>query len=190
MKSPGLAELLDEVTTQADFAAIVGVSEATVSQMVADGVLVRGETAHEWIMAYCDRLREVAAGRAAAGGLDLATERAMLARSQRERIDMQIARERRELTPTVVLEQVLAGTAAKVAGVLDAIPGMVRRRVPQLVAADIDMIAAEVAKARNVVSAMSLDDVLEMGGVDQEEDSPSTTDPAEPPDGQTLEVAP
>lgn len=150
-----------EVTTQADFAEIVGISEAAVSQMVADGVLVRGETAHEWIMTYCDRLREIAAGRAAAGGLDLATERAALAREQRERIWMQNAVTRKELTPTVALEQVLAGAAAKVAGVLDAIPGMVRRRVPQLAAADIDLIAAEVAKARNTVAAMSLADIEE-----------------------------
>lgn len=186
MKGPGLSELLDVRGTQADFAEMVGLSEAAVSGLVSDGVLVRGETMREWLLAYVDRLREVAAGRAAAGGLDLATERAMLARSQRERIDMQIARERRELTPTIVLEQVLAGTAAKVAGVLDAIPGMVRRRVPQLVAADIDLIAAEVAKARNVIAAMSLDDVVDAPGGAAAGDE----DGGEAEDGQTVEVSP
>mgnify|MGYP002127934598 CR=1 FL=1 len=51
-----------------------------------------------------------------------------------------------------LLEEVLTAAASKVAGVLDAIPGMVRRRVPQLTADDIDLIAGEVVKARNTVA--------------------------------------
>ena len=100
-----------------------------------------------------------AAGRAAAGDLDLATERARLAREQADKIAMQNAVTRGELTNTIVLEQVLSGAAAKIAGVLDAIPGMIRRRVPQLTAADIETIAGEVAKARNTVAGMSLHDI-------------------------------
>lgn len=182
MKSPGLAELLNEVTTQADFAEIVGLSEAAVSQLVANQILVRGETCHEWILAYCDRLREVAAGRAADGGLDLATERALLAREQRVRIEMQNAVTRRELMLTVVLEKVLASTASKVAGILDAIPGMVRRRVPQLTADDIDLIAAEVAKARNTVAGMSLADV------DEPDEAPELDDGADGGEDGAVEV--
>ena len=72
--------------TQAEFAVIIGVSEAKVSQLVAEGVIQRGQIAHMWLLEYCERLREVAAGRASveAGGLDLVQERAALARSQRE----------------------------------------------------------------------------------------------------------
>jgi len=112
-------------------------------------------------VAYIRRLREIAAGRAAAGDLDLATERAALARAQREKIEMQNAVTRGELTPTALLEQVLAKAAAKIAGVLDAIPSMVRRRVTTLTAADVDLIAGEVAKVRNTVAAMSLADLAE-----------------------------
>ena len=67
--------------SQAEFAALIGVSEARVSQLVSEGVIVRGDSGHEWLLAYCERLRDQAAGRASAGlgGLDLVQERAALA---------------------------------------------------------------------------------------------------------------
>lgn len=137
-------------------------SQQAASQMLAEiGVDWKTVSLDEIRVAYIRRLREMAAGRAAAGDLDLATERARLAREQADKIAMQNAVTRGELTPTVVLEQVLAGAATKIAGILDAIPGLVHRRVPLLAAGEIDMIAAEVAKARNTVAAMSLTELVE-----------------------------
>ena len=152
---------LSALVTQKRFGEIVGISQPAVSDLLTRGVLTDGATLGDWLLDYCRNLREQAAGRAATGDLDLATERARLAREQADKIAMQNACSRRELTPTVVLEQVLAGAAAKIAGILGAIPGMVRRRVPQLTAGDIDMIAAEVAKARNTVASMSLADLVD-----------------------------
>jgi phage terminase Nu1 subunit (DNA packaging protein) len=169
MKSPALSELLNEVTTQADFARMVGVSEAAVSGMVGSGVLVRGETAHEWIMSYCDHLREMAAGRASSGGLDLASERARLAAEQADRIAMQNKVTRGELAPVVLIERVLENAASKIAGVLDALPGVVRRRLPQLTADDIDAVRAEVSKVRNTVANMSLADLIVLGEEEEAE---------------------
>ena len=135
-------------------------SQGAVSQWLDRlGVNLKVSTLDEIRVAYIRAIREQAAGRAAAGDLDLATERARLAREQADKIAMQNAVTRGELTHTVILEQVLAGTAAKIAGVLDAIPGMIRRRVPQLSAADIDIVSGEIAKARNAVSGMSLHDI-------------------------------
>lgn len=137
-------------------------SQQAASQLLAEmGIDWKATSLDEIRVAYIRRLREMAAGRAAAGDLDLATERARLAREQADKIAMQNAVTRGELTPTVVLEQVLAAAAAKIAGILDAIPGLVRRRVPQLASGDIDMITAEVAKARNTVAAMSLTELVE-----------------------------
>lgn len=121
---------------------------------------MEGAPAEVWLRQYCTWLREQAAGRAASGDLDLATERARLAAAQAERVERANAKERGELAPMVLLEQVLARTGAKIAGVFDGIPGQVRRRVPQLPMEALDLIATEVAKARNTVAAMSLDDVL------------------------------
>ena len=127
-------------------------------------------------VAYIRRLREQAAGRAAVGDLDLAGERAALAKAQRERIEMQNAVTRGELAPVVLIEEVLTKAASKTAGILDAIPGMIRRRVPLLTADDIGLIAGEVAKARNMVAAMSLADLSDVESAD------ASTDAAEPPE--------
>lgn len=148
--------------TQQEIADHIDMSQAAVSVLMGElGIDWKTASIDEIRTAYIRRLREQAAGRAAAGDLDLAGERAALARAQRERIEMQNAVTRGELAPVVLIEEVLTKAAAKVAGALDAIPGMVRRRVPQLTADDIDLIAAEVAKARNTVAAMSLADLRE-----------------------------
>lgn len=112
-----------------------------------------------WLRSYMMHLREQAAGRATIGDLDLATERAGLAKAQRERIEMQNAVTRKELAPVALITEVLAKTAAKIAGQFDAIPGLVRRRAPQFGADVIGMIAEEIAKVRNTVAQMSLADL-------------------------------
>ena len=123
-------------------------------------------------VAYIRNLREQAAGRATLGNLDLATERAGLAKAQRERIEMQNAVTRNELAPVILIEEVLTKAAAKVAGIFDAIPGMVRRRFPALTADVIDEIASEVARARNIVASISLAD---LDDTDPESDQPEST---------------
>lgn len=72
---------------------------------------------------------------------------------------MQNAVTRAELAPVALIEQVLFAAASKVAGIFDGIPGLVRRRVPRLTREELDLIAGEIAKARNMVARMSLDDL-------------------------------
>lgn len=159
--------------TQQGIAKHLDLSQAAVSTLMAElGIDWKAATLNEIRVAYIRRLREQAAGRAAVGDLDLAGERAALAKAQRERIEMQNAVTRGELAPVVLIEEVLTKAASKTAGILDAIPGMVRRRVPQLTADDIDLIAGEVAKARNTVAAMSLADLKEDAGADVSTDAP------------------
>lgn len=165
---------LSAVATQKRFGEIVGISQPAVSDLLMRGVLSDGASLGDWLIDYCRNLREQAAGRAGSGDLDLVEQRARLAAAQAEKVEMANAVTRGELTPTVVLEQVLAGAAAKIAGILDAIPGMVRRRVPQLTSGDIDMISAEVAKARNTVASMSLADLRD-DAVEEDAVSPSPT---------------
>lgn len=143
--------------TQQEIADHIDLSQAAVSLLMGElGIDWKAASLGDIRIAYIRRLREQAAGRAAAGDLDLATERARLAREQADKVAMQNAVTRGELAPVVLIEEVLTKAASKVAGVLDAIPGMIRRRVPLLTADDIDLIAGEVAKARNTVAAMSL----------------------------------
>lgn len=135
-------------------------SQQAVSQIMDElGINWKSATLKQIRVTYIRRLREQAAGRAAVGDLDLAGERARLAKEQADRVAMQNAVTRGELAPVVLIEQVLAAAAGKVAGVFDAIPSMVRRRVPRLQREELDLIAGEIAKARNLVAAMSLADL-------------------------------
>lgn len=166
---------LSNTITQEAFGDLVGISQQTVSELLMRGVIVQGASAGEWLKSYTSHLREMAAGRAATGDLDLAGERARLAKAQADRVEMQNAVTRGELAPVALLEQVLTAAASKIAGIFDAIPGMVRRRVPLLTAEDVDLIAGEVAKARNVVASMSLADINYTEPADDTEVLPAPT---------------
>ncbi len=144
--------------TQAAFGGLVGISQQAVSDLLLRGVIADGGTCGEWLQQYCGHLREQAAGRLAAGDLDLATERAALARAQREKVEMQNAVTRRELAPVALLEQVLSKVGRQIAGILEAIPVQLKRR-SDLSADDLDFITREIVKARNQAAGITLADL-------------------------------
>lgn len=151
---------LQSAITQKVFGEIVGISQPAVSDLIKRGVLTDGDTAKNWLVAYCSHLREQAAGRAGSdGSLDLVSERARLAKEQADKVAFQNAITRNRLAPVELLEEVLAKAAGRINGIFDAIPGMIKRRVPSLTSDDVDMIAAEIAKGRNIVASMSLNDL-------------------------------
>lgn len=122
----------------------------------------RSMTIDQVRVAYIRSLREQAAGRSNVDGdLDLVTERAALAKAQRERVELQNAVTRQELAPVSTVEEVLAKAGARVSGILDGIPGMVRRRNPDLPASTIDAIRDEIAKARNVAAGLTLEEIMD-----------------------------
>lgn len=168
--------MFDSVVTQKAFSELIGVSESAVSQMLSEGLLPRDATLREWCQTYCGRLREQAAGRAAVGDIGLATERARLAREQADKIAMQNAVTRRELAPVHVIEQVFSRTGSRVAAILEALPGAIKRRVPALGADEIGLVQREIAQARNAIATMSIDDIIAPDPVDAE--PPAGTDPA------------
>ena len=153
--------------TQAAFGELVGISQQAVSALIRDGVLPVDGTADTWLRLYCARLREQAAGRLAAGDLDLAGERARLAKEQADKIAMQNAERRGELAPVAAMEMVLAAVGVKVARILDTIPAMVRRRVPGVDAKTMEAVSIDIAKCRNLAASMTLASLDE---IDQEDD--------------------
>lgn len=146
---------------------MIGVSEAAVSGMAKAGIIVSNECAGAWLRGYCSHIREQAAGRAASGDLDLASERARLAKEQADKVAMQNAERRGELAPVSAMEMVLATVGAKVGRILDTIPGQVRRRVPGIGSEVIEAIATDIAKCRNMASSMTLASLA-----DSDEDQP------------------
>lgn len=150
---------LSSPMTQAAFGDLVGITQPAVSEMVRRKILPDGAAGDEWLLAYCDHLREMAAGRGGESGAELVAERARLAREQADKIAMQNAVTRGELAPAYVLEEVLSRAGARAARLLETIPGTLRRRLPQLSSDDIAVVTGIVAKARNLAAAMKLADV-------------------------------
>lgn len=164
--------------TQAQFGSLVGISQQAVGNLVGRGVLDTSVSGLQLLQAYCSHLREQAAGRAANGDLDLATERAGLAREQRIRVALQNAVTQKQLMPAVLIEEILAKAGARIAGIFDAIPGAVRRRVPGLPAEEINAIGAEIARVRNIAAGMSLADLREDDADGAGDDEPEEEDEA------------
>lgn len=166
---------LDAPGTQAQFGELVGITQQAVSLLVGRQLLPDGASLGEWLLAYTDHLREMAAGRGGEGSLVLATERARLAREQADKVAMQNAERRKELAPAYLLEHVLAKAGSRAGRILDTIPGEIRRRCPQLTSDDIGAVTRIVVKARNIAAAMSLAD-LDKPDDDAEAEAAATPD--------------
>lgn len=157
--------MLDRTITQAQFAELVGVTQQAISALVGRGVLNAGDTAGQWLLHYCENLREQAAGRASMGDLDLVQERARLAKEQADKVAMANQIERKELAPVTVLEMIIAKVGRQIAATLEAIPVQLKRSSKTISAEDLQLITAEIVKARNLAASMELN-LDEMNGSD------------------------
>lgn len=142
---------LDSIISQAEFAEMVGVSEARVSQLVSESIITRGDTAHGWLVAYCERLRDQAAGRAGSetGGLDLVQERAALAREQRMGQAIKNAVARKEYAPVGLLADVLGMASSAVVARFEQLEGSLRKACPDLPDEARDTLQQVIGSARN-----------------------------------------
>lgn len=178
----GQADRLNRHPTQKEAGEHLDLSDRSIRELEVEfGLKGVDYTLDTLRIRYIRDLREKAAGRAAAGDLDLATERARLASEQADKVAMQNAERRGELAPVVMMEQALAGAATRATRILDTIKGEIRRRMPQLPAADLRAVDVIVNKALSTVALMTLTDVLDDGVDDDEElldqdDSPSGPD--------------
>ena len=155
---------LNQTITQDEFAQIIGVSPARVSQLMAAGA-IQGETAGQWLRSYTERLRDQAAGRMGEnGGLDLVQERAALARSQRESQELKNAIARGEYAPVGLLSDVLGKASSAVVDRFEQLPGKIAKACPELPDAARVAVLEVVTSARNewVRSTASLiDEVID-----------------------------
>ncbi len=58
-----MTDYLEQKATQAEFARLVGISQQAVSKQLDKGAIHAGETLREWLLQYCNHLRDQAAGR-------------------------------------------------------------------------------------------------------------------------------
>lgn len=168
--------MLTDHVGQAVFGDAVGISQPVVSKMISDGILPAGGTFGEWLLAYCHRLREQAAGRLGSelGGLDLVQERAALAREQRVGQAMKNAVARKEYAPIQLLAQVLASASQAVSERFDHLPGVLKKSCPEMTSAQRNEVVGVIVAARNewvrataelvAASLDELDDDLALAG--------------------------
>ena len=138
--------------SQTLLAAMVGITQPAVSAMVADGRLqVEGLSLGDALQAYCQRLRDQAAGRVGSevGGLDLVQERAALAREQREGQAIKNAVARKEFAPVGLLADVLGMAASAVVDRFDQLEGALRKACPDLPDDAKTTVQSVIAAARN-----------------------------------------
>jgi phage terminase Nu1 subunit (DNA packaging protein) len=168
---------------QTDFGAMVGVSQPAISALVDKAILTHGDPAGTWLLAYCARLREQAAGRlgASVNGLDLAQERAALAREQRIGHAIKNSVARGQYASVELLAQVLAEASQAVASRFDHLVPAVRRAVPELSPAVMDLVMATIATARNEWVRETAELVARRLVADDEPDDDSATTDSEGP---------
>lgn len=158
--------------SQSDFGELVGISQQAVSDLSARGVLSVGAPLGKWLIEYCGHLRETAAGRATDGTIDLPTERALLARAQREGQELKNEVLRGTYAPIELLTDVLASASQAVVDRLEQIPADLRRVCPDLPHAARDVVMAEIASARNEMARKAANlvaDGLDVGDIQEDE---------------------
>lgn len=171
---------LNKACSQEVFADLVGVSQPKVSQMLAEGVLERGATARDWLHAYCERLREQAAGRLSGGQQSLMQERAALTRSQREEQDRKNAIARGDYAPIGLLADVLGNASAAIVGQLNQFDADLTKVWPDMPEAALTKLRERVAAARNAwikyTAALVDRQLQELDAADEEGDELAEAD--------------
>ena len=142
---------LDAPALQSVVGDMVGVSQQAISALVNEGQLPRGVSTGQLLLAYCERLREQAAGRLGndINGLDPAQENAALKRAQREGVEIKNSLLRGEFAPIVLLAEVLASASQAVVERFEQIPGSLKKHCPDLPDAARDQVMTVLAAARN-----------------------------------------
>ena len=175
---------MEQQATQASLAALVGVTQPTISKLMADGKIPAAGTLGELLLAYCQRLRDQAAGRVGSevGGLDLVQERAALAREQREGQAIKNAVARKEFAPVGLLADVLGMAASSVVDRFDQLEGSLRKACPDLPDEAKTTIQQVIASARNEwirSTERSVFDRIDSMLTDPDEDDQADAEPDE-----------
>lgn len=145
---------LDLPCLQADFAALVGISQPAVSDLLKRGVLVADQPVSAWLLAYTHQLREQAAGRGADG--ELAANRAAESATRNALLQIKLKKARGEYAEVALIEQVIAHVGTQIASQLEPLPARIKMLCPQLTPEDLKGIEAAITSARNLAASASL----------------------------------
>lgn len=166
----------DKNPTQAEIASHLDISDRRLRELLTEWGLDHKQVSLSEIRTrYIRKLREEAAGRAAQGDIDLPTERALLARAQREGQEIKNAVARGDYAPVELLTDVLSNAAQAVVDRLEQIPAGIIRVCPDLPQPVRDLVMTEIAIARNEMARKTASlgaDSLDQSDIQEEEEIP------------------
>lgn len=143
-----------DTVSATELGALLGITARRVRELAEAGRLPRHRGRYpvaDAVSAYCEGLRVSAAGRRgdAEEGLDLATERALLARSQREAVELKLARDRGELVNAEQVKAGFVGLVTQARNRLLGVPSKAKARIPTLSVRDVEALEDLIAEALN-----------------------------------------
>lgn len=140
---------LDKRATSTGFGLLVGITEPAVAKHRKSGVLPVDGTYREWLIAYCEHMRN-------GDSFALTVARARLAEEQADRVAMENAVSRGTLAPRSAMEEAIADGARQAVAILDGVPAMVKRASATIKARDLAVVKREIDKAREAIAAITL----------------------------------
>lgn len=133
--------------------ALLGLGVRRIRELAEGGTIPRARGGRYPVAAavqgYVSRLREQAAGRLGADGegLDLATERALLARSQRAAVELRLARDRGDLVDAGAVRLAYSAMVRAASSRLRGVPTTAKARIPTLTVRDVEILEDLLAEA-------------------------------------------
>ncbi|WP_372826525.1 hypothetical protein [Polaromonas sp.] len=143
-----------------DFAALVGISQPAVSDLLTRGILKGSQPLGVWLKAYTHQLREQAAGRGADG--ELAINRAAESKTRNALLEIKLKKAQGDYTEVALIEQVLSHIGRQIASQLEPLPARIKMLCPQLTAEDLQGIDAAITEARNLAARAALSILAEV----------------------------
>jgi len=152
------------MATQKELADHIDLSPQQVHNLTKRGILPpsKGRGGNDLDLcriAYIRYLRGVKKGQieqSTSQDINIDRERALNLRADTRLKELKEAQIRKELAPIQLLELVLGKTCAQISATLEAIPLKVKRRVPKLSNAEVEIIRREIIKCQNVASESTL----------------------------------
>lgn len=171
------------MTTQADVAAHLDLSDRQVRNHITNGVLAeypRGEyNLDECRVAYLRHLRDLAQGKRGNENpgadledvIDFNRERARKMKLDGDKQEFELHRLRREWAPISLITESLAFVATGANAILQSLPMRVKSRLPDLTVKEFETIQAEVALAANAITDIRLPAEWNSVGINQSSNS-------------------
>ena len=177
---------LSKPLTQEEFGRLVGITQQAIEQKVAEGILRRGALGCEWLLSYCDRLREQAAGRNSDESRANTIANTKLAEEKVLGQQIKNAISLKQYAPVSLLTEVLSGAASAAATHLDSIVPTLMREGIELTDSQRTRVSTIVARARNELVEKATDLAL-LDLIDADDDDADSAVSSDGPQDEPLE---